>query len=871
MYGTRKCLASGRGMASTRHGMRRILKQFPRPVEYIQKAVETGIYRAPEELKAVMNLLQKIDNGTLPPEAYDEYELEPRTIVSRFKSDIVRGVHVHDYPPEYHILKLNPPVPEKARTPAKVIQKIKNDRYTYSKRKSVHEQSPAVFKKHLIEEYLRRNGKKEMKAYQHYTKLANESNINNDADQTVADDNLRYRTTDRDDRYYRSLFGIPDPAMSNGDQQNSGFYRHSLLSQAYEFGTQQYKLMRMQDMSEKEALDEVDKLLMEQKLGEAKHSRNIHETIIKQKKEQKENKKQQEEPLSMSDLEDDKEKSNTEEKAETNFAGPDDEEVDADTIDASIESIPAVLSSQPRTIEGMLQWNQKLHAVPYEEWTIGASTTLDHWIAKNVLQISESTWDVLLDGGHYNNVRNAGFIDDDEGNMYLNSIARDLIDTRHMLFPETNVKTRKQLENEDTKRFETEYAMEEREETRKQADEDKDDEEDLGSFDELLKSLRTSGSGNVGDEDKKGVSSQPSTWDDIMNEVSDDNDKSNTFRAGAAEDIDRLTDELQDYRRKHSEQSYESWSPEEQETFMNWLKEYVSTVVRAAQTADEDDDGGYFDGTRQTTNIEEQEIDWADTRDTLLNMPAVTRQGSKHFWDSVEDDVQAEAFLEQLRIDYESRQEHSVDESSKAENKDNSATMPKMTELPHLHYETFMKLPHDVQVKQLKNLGTLRPIFDEYNNDIGENSMQHFLSRYGNLLIEDVVMEHLIPDPEGPISLNDLLSNPHITKDMLGDLVDNSSADNAGGGNRRSWQKQGKEKEQRFRVVMLPYGATTESSPSGDESKPSVEITSLQSERSRILYFFWNKHKAARARYEETMFRMDQLGLRYEGGLKYET
>lgn len=62
-------------------------------------------------------------------------------------------------------------------------------------------------------------------------------------------------------------------------------------------------------------------------------------------------------------------------------------------------------------------------AISYKEWTIGASTALDHWIARQVLGVSEETWLALLEG-------------DDP---LLLATGRNIVAVREALFPETQL------------------------------------------------------------------------------------------------------------------------------------------------------------------------------------------------------------------------------------------------------------------------------------------------------------------------------------------------------------------------------------------------------------------------------------------------
>lgn len=95
MYATLRRLR----MASTVGGMRRILKHKGTVPNYIRQAVETGVYRSNEELEKVWKERR---------ESADDL----KTVMRRFRQDIVRGSSIQDYPVEYLILKQHPPVPD---------------------------------------------------------------------------------------------------------------------------------------------------------------------------------------------------------------------------------------------------------------------------------------------------------------------------------------------------------------------------------------------------------------------------------------------------------------------------------------------------------------------------------------------------------------------------------------------------------------------------------------------------------------------------------------------------------------------------------------------------------------------------------------
>ena len=205
--------------------------------------------------------------------------------------------------------------------------------------------------------------------------------------------------------------------------------------------------------------------------------------------------------------------------------------------------------------------------------------------------------------------------------------------------------------------------------------------------------------------------------------------------------------------------------------WQEWLSEYVALL----------------------SNESDGKVNLKATREALLSEPPLKREESDEFWSNVRDETQAEIFLSGLRA---------------KDAKDESLV-------------TFLELPHDVQVRRLVDLGTLRPLFDEYTP---ESSRIAFLQRYAETLLEGTEVEHLIPDHKGPISADDLGGDQS--------LVDKS------------------EKGSRFRMEKIMFGRD--------------EYGTARSQRARKLYRAWNEHKAGRAKYEEAMFRKGKIGLAEE-------
>lgn len=133
----------------------------------------------------------------------------------------------------------------------------------------------------------------------------------------------------------------------------------------------------------------------------------------------------------------------------------------------------------------------------------------------------------------------------------------------------------------------------------------------------------------------------------------------------------------------------------------------------------------------------------------------------------------------------------------------------------------FWQLEYRQQLECLVNLGTIRELVDEYT---GEGDRDKFIARYGDYLLEGMHMEHLVPDPNGPIRGTDL--GERLLKHY-----------NIG-------------RNERFRLEKIAYG----SDQFGNDDA---------SVRAREISREWNKLKAGRAHYEERLFQRGLLGLTY--------
>lgn len=465
--------------------MRRILKKFPSTMEYVRLAVETGIYRTPEELDKVWR--ERRDSAD-----------DLQTVMERFRQDCVRGSNVMDYPPEYLILQQFPPVPDPPHVPAKIRRKIRREA------NPIHR---------LVKGNLKRI----------------KENIVQSPEQKLVD-------------YYRKLSGL-SPARASGNIP----LRSARLERAYDMAVRQYYLQRTSGVSEQEAIQQVDEMLRQEDAAEREQSRARAEMAVQyasslgdQQQEEvdaegesfdgevdegaegdlEEGSDEVEETY---DDEEEEEEGYEGEEAHDDEEGDEDQEEDKDWSDAAnaagsmLQTIFGDEEVAPRTIEGMMRWSARLKAVPYVEWTVGASTALDHWIARKVLGLSEETWLAMLEGN----------------DPSLLSRGRDVIAVREALFPETQIYTAIADDMSEEKPT---------------------DDEDL-RIQQLLMSLN--------------ILSSDSDTDPTAESQESDGDKK----------TDRLIEQLQKWRQKNSLQPYESWSVVEKDDFGRWLREDYAKIL----------------------------------------------------------------------------------------------------------------------------------------------------------------------------------------------------------------------------------------------------------------------------------------------------
>jgi hypothetical protein len=453
-------------MASTHCGMRRILKKRLSPVQFIQKSVQTGIYKELHQNERT----NYNNNGNF------------RNPKPKFAK----------YPIEYEILSMNPPIPQPPRVPLKTLRKQKSSLPTDK----------------YVQAYMRRYDAR-MRASRIVTQAEEEE----------------YRQ--------RKLLGFPmqDPA-SRMDGTSAMGRKSQVLQDAYEFALKQYQIAQEkayhddEDLDEKTSIQMVEELLQQEERNERLESRLRARQIRK-------------ECYTSSDTED------------FNFSEKEPSESpslssSSTNVHSRFEknTVPSILHSKPRTIQALNIWGSRLRAVPYAQWTLGASTALDHWIAVDVLGMSEESWNRMLEGRLEKDFQESR-VSDNDTHVNIGDMARvkDIITVRSTLFPETlfdNLYSMDSDTQEDTDGLFHTTA------TGGLLDAHQDETE--RSIDELLASLG-------GFEDEENNNYMPSKSSSLNQEDSFDSK------------VSSMIDSLQDWRAKHQENPYESWDDSSKSEF----------------------------------------------------------------------------------------------------------------------------------------------------------------------------------------------------------------------------------------------------------------------------------------------------------------
>jgi hypothetical protein len=472
-------------MASTHGGMRRILKRRLPVQRYIELAVKAGSYKSPSTRPNYLGLHDDRNNnkGFMTKREREESMKMRRGII--------------DYPTEHEILSLNPPLPTPPRTPVRIrkklladkrkrAEKLKKERMRRGDDDAETAEIPALDT--LVKSYLRR----------HEDKLR----------QGMSPSQSR-----REEEYYsKFLLGQSAAASSSGTTapaSQSKFLSPSslrtamgrksmLVENAYAFALRQQQIMLQGGddeknemaataamMTEQDSIERVEQLLREEARANRQGGRKTAQEI---------------------------------EEWRTETKGDDD------------STVPSILHDRPRSIRALNIWSSRLQSIPYSRWTIGAATALDHWIAREVLQMDENTWQLILEGGGTDAyVEGMETLPGGETKMGLMDRMRDIVTVRGALFPET-------LSDGGSAGIRGELAGE------------LDDElsETDKSIDELLASLGSSVDDEDGDLFK---------FDDDEEETAEGGDNGDAND----EQIESIMDELQVWRERNDSSPYESW------------------------------------------------------------------------------------------------------------------------------------------------------------------------------------------------------------------------------------------------------------------------------------------------------------------------
>jgi len=214
-------------------------------------------------------------------------------------------------------------------------------------------------------------------------------------------------------------------------------------------------------------------------------------------------------------------------------------------------------------------------------------------------------------------------------------------------------------------------------------------------------------------------------------------------------------------------------------------------------------------------------VDFDATREALLNEPPRTRDASDTFFSRVQDETEAEILLDHL-TSLPTEDEQQQQQQQQQQQADTNADLDTDTQQA---FTAFLKMPRTQQLQHLLNLGTLRPVLDEYSP---ESDRVKFMEHYSEILLEGIELEHLVSDPDGTITGRDIGDEA-----LLSDVAGGRGEDDA--------------KEARFRIEMLAYGTDS--------------FGTKKSERARALYRAWNVHKAGRAKYEEFLYKSGKIRL----------
>jgi len=500
---------------------------------------------------------------------------------------------------------------------------------------------------------------------------------------------MRRHALKRDADHERTMVDLLGEYTANTLKRGERF--NKALGPAYDFALRQVQMLTEHpDMTEDESVDKVEALLAEENKKERFEAKKRRMEILRKSKE----------------------------------VGED-------------GSRPAAFFGNEQTALKMAEFGDYLQRVPYYRWTVGAATALDHWIAIEILSLSEKTWQDILQGEAF-------------------SQASDVIAVRSALFPET-------LEAPDD--LNEAGSIDDVDEERPGSEEEDHD----AAIDELLASLGRSGDDMWKDEDEK-------TLKDDGYEVDEDEILQAKLKV--------MEEEIMIWQKKNLHTPFKHWADDDKNEFDTWLVDYGSTLSSQPGT----------------------KLDISKLRKKVLYDIRIPKDDAEELWNGLADETEAEIILNQLR-----------------ENFAKNPPMPREGEddeerLQREEFTTFMQLPFEDQLVQLREIGSLRPMYDE---SVSDEDRTKFYDDNEEVLLEDVVETNVVPDREG-----------EITDNHLGLPV----------------------KGVRYKLQKLMHGQY------GSEESGSAQVIAQE----RALYQAWGEYKRMKANHEEYLFREGKLGLEYE-------
>jgi hypothetical protein len=317
------------------------------------------------------------------------------------------------------------------------------------------------------------------------------------------------------------------------------------------------------------------------------------------------------------------------------------------------EQLASIFDADANVLEGMMRWSERLAVVNYNDWTIGAATALDHWIARRLLKYSEETWANVLEGNDPN----------------LLDLGKNIVIVRESLFPETVPAAAATVSAARSPGSQLPGGGYDDINNTKAVDDaaSRIDDELSDLFDAVAKSGRNR-------QQQFLQKQQGGAGGGIDTDIDDDPFYDPTMKVPEATDevVEQLVYDLNRYRdRHHNEEPYEVWNANEKKQFEQWMRRYVAILSQGKPGP---------------------AVDYVETREALLAVPPVQPDESAAFWDQLQNTGRAEALLDMMT-------EH--------------GPPPGATILQG----EFWNLSRPDQLQRLLNLGALRPLLDEYTKE----------------------------------------------------------------------------------------------------------------------------------------------------------